>query len=115
MKKQSVILGLCMVSLLLVLIAGFYWLQAPAKAPAAQAAESAAMPVSKLPIVTTPEYYPLLTQGQLVTESLDDMVFVKGGSYLMGTGDKRYMDAVEDNAHPHQVTLMIVLDPGMLL
>ena len=48
---------------------------------------------------------PLLSKKALIQEVITNMVFVKGGSYLMGTDNKKYFDLTGDNTHPHKVIL----------
>jgi len=53
-----------------------------------------------------PQKIHLLSESKLVADSLSGMVFIKGGSYLMGTDDKNYVDPYNpDNTPAHKVHL----------
>ncbi len=46
-----------------------------------------------------------ITNAQLIHQMLNQQVFIKGGTYMMGTSNKKYFDITGDNAHPHKVSL----------
>lgn len=50
----------------------------------------------------------------LLKQVLANMVFIKGGAYLMGTHEKKYIDFLGDNANPHPVHLSSFYFPKYL-
>lgn len=59
---------------------------------------------------------PLMSQNKLIEQMISAQVMILGGSYMMGTDDKRYMDSVTgDNIYPHKVTLTSFYFPRYLV
>lgn len=59
---------------------------------------------------------PLQTKQDLLQEAIAAQIYIHGGSYMMGTDDKRYMDGFTgDNIYPHKVTLTSFYFPKYLI
>jgi sulfatase modifying factor 1 len=65
--------------------------------------------------VETGEQTTYIHQAQIIHQILANMVLIKGGTYMMGTSNKKYFDITGDNAHPHKVTLSSFYFPRYLV
>lgn len=61
-----------------------------------------------------PAPQPLQSQPQLLQQVISSMVYIKGGTYRMGTKNRKYLDLTGDNARPHSVTLTSFYFPKYL-
>ena len=56
-----------------------------------------------------------IQKPEIIRQIISSMVFIKGGTYMMGTDDKKYFDINGDNAHPHKVILSSFYFPKYLV